>query len=255
MAPLIIAHRGAMTEGPENTKTAFDKAVLYFVDGIEFDVQITSDGFPVIFHDQLLTKINGSLKSICDYTFHEIDGYDWGGWFSEEFKNEKILTLDQVLKTYGLQTRLLIEIKPSPKAEAKNLYYKLAAMVTESVRNLIINDQIPNIYILSFDPELIKSAYINDPKLNYVLNLNDPMINQNRLNIDPEILCGYCIEYTQLNSQFVEDVHRGGKIIMTYSCNSEQTLQLALDFGVDVIMTDDPGNHMWKLFGLRARGS
>ncbi|MCD6585055.1 MAG: hypothetical protein J7K96_04765 [Desulfobacteraceae bacterium] len=254
MNPLIIAHRGAMRDAPENTKPAFDKALSYFVDGIEFDVQITSDGCPVIFHDQSLMKITGSLKSICDHTFHEIDAYDWGRWFSEEFKNEKILTLEQVLKNYGPKTRLLIEIKPSPKAEVKNLYYQLAGLVVEAVRNLIPNDLIPNMYILSFDPELIKSAYINDPDLNYVLNLNAPVINKSSLNIDSEILCGYCIEYKKLSRQFVENIHHVEKIIMTYSCNSKKTLQLALDLGVDVIMTDDPGNRMWTQFDLPAKG-
>jgi len=37
---------------------------------------------------------------------------------------------------------------------------------------------------------------------------------------------------------------------MTYSCNSEQTLRRLLDLGVDVIMTDDAGNNMWKKFDL-----
>lgn len=237
-----------MTEAPENTQAAFDKAISYSVDGIEFDVQISSDGCPVIFHDPSLAKINGSLKSIPDHTFHELSGYDWGKWFSEKFRNEKILTLEQVLNTYGYRTSLLIEIKPSPKKKTDSLYFKLAGLVVESVRNLIPHDLIPNMYILSFDPEIIKSAYINDPDLNYVLDLNAPQINQNRLNIDPEILCGYCIEYSLLNRQFVEDVHHDGKKIMTYSCNSLESVSRVLDLNVDVIMTDDPGSKLWEEF-------
>ncbi len=239
-----------MLDAPENTKAAFDKAVFYSVDGIEFDVQVTSDGCPVIFHDQSLAKINRSLKSIPDHTFHELSGYDWGSWFSKEFKNEKILTLDQVLLNYGSKIHLLIEIKPSPKIKTKNLYYKLAGLVVESVRKLVPKDLIPNMYILSFDPEIIKSAYINDPDLNYVLNLDAPLIDQNRENIDSEILCGYCIEHKKLSRQFVENVHRKNKVVMAYSCNSLKTLRHLLDLDLDVIMTDDPGNSMWKQFDL-----
>jgi glycerophosphoryl diester phosphodiesterase len=239
-----------MTEAPENTKPAFDKAVSYAVDGIEFDVQITSDGCPVIFHDSNLAKFNEKFKSISDFTFEDLSAYDWGKWFSEEFRNEKILTLDQVLTRYGHKTRLMIEIKSSPKAETQSLYYQLAAMVVESIRNNIANDLIPNMYILSFDPEILKSAYLNGPDLNYVLNLDDPIIHQNHVNIDPEILCGYCIEHTRLSRQFVEHVHHYGKMIMTYSCNSEETLRFLLNLDLDVIMTDDPGNRMWKQFDL-----
>jgi glycerophosphoryl diester phosphodiesterase len=246
LAPLIIAHRGAMTEAPENTRPAFDKAVSYAVDGIEFDVQITKDGCPVIFHDTTLAKFNEKLKSISDFTFQDLSAYDWGKWFSEAFKNEKILTLDQVLKSYGHKTRLMIEIKPSPKEETKNLYYKLAAMVVESIRKRIPVDQISKMYVLSFDPEIIKSAYLNDPDLNYVLNINAPQIDHGHVNIDPELLCGYCIEHTQLSRQFVEHVHHYDKMIMTYSCNSEETLRHLLDLDLDVIMTDDPGHPMWQ---------
>jgi hypothetical protein len=105
-------------------------------------------------------------------------------------------------------------------------------------------------YILSFDPEILKSAFLNDPDLNYVLNLNSPQIDQGHVNIDPEILCGYCIEHFQLSRQFVDHIHHYDKMVMTYSCNSEKTLKSLLTLDIDVIMTDDPGNRMWKQFDL-----
>ena len=38
---LIFAHRGANKEAAENTRTAFDKALSYAIDGMETDVQLT----------------------------------------------------------------------------------------------------------------------------------------------------------------------------------------------------------------------
>ena len=250
MKPLIIAHRGAMTEAPENTRPAFDKAIAHRVDGIEFDVQITGDRQPVIFHDASLRKINGSVKSIADFTYTELRQYDWGSWFSRAFQNEPILTLEQVLTTYGPRTRLMIEIKPSPRRDVNSLYCELASIVVEQVRNLISKDRISHMYILSFDPELLKSAFFSDPDLNYVLNLDTSLIDQNCLNIDPAILCGYCLEHTHVNHRFVENVHEEGKLVMTYSCNRPETLEQLLDLSVDVIMTDEPGHGMWKEFDL-----
>jgi glycerophosphoryl diester phosphodiesterase len=250
LKPLIIAHRGAMTEAPENTRPAFDKAIAHRVDGIEFDVQITGDRQPVIFHDASLRKINGSVKSIADFTYTELRQYDWGGWFSRAFQNEPILTLEQVLTTYGPRTRLMIEIKPSPRRDVNSLYCELASIVVEQVRNLISKDRISQMYILSFDPELLKSAFFSDPDLNYVLNLDTSLIDQNCLNIDPSILCGYCLEHTHVNHRFVENVHEEGKLVMTYSCNRPETLEQLLDLSVDVIMTDEPGHGMWKEFDL-----
>lgn len=250
MKPLIIAHRGAMAEAPENTITAFKKALKYRVHGIELDVQITKDHQPVIFHDQSLQQIIGSPKCISDFTLEELYLYDWGSWFGEAFKNEKIPTLDQVLTDYGSKTRLMIEIKPAPKKELKNLYFDLAAMVTQQIRNLVPRDRVPDMYILSFEPELIKSAFVSDPHLNYVLNLSAPRLDQRRLNIDPELLCGYCIEHTLLDRHFVEKSHRENKLVISYSCNSFETLKRLLELDIDVVMTDDPGNNIWSEFSF-----
>lgn len=57
--PVIIAHRGASTEAPENTLAAFQRAIALKADGIELDVQITRDGVPVVFHDDSLRRLTG----------------------------------------------------------------------------------------------------------------------------------------------------------------------------------------------------
>lgn len=248
MGILKIAHRGAMVEAPENTRTAFDKAISYRVDGIEFDVQITADGIPVIYHDESLAKINGRNKSIPDFTFETLSGYDWGGWFSGDFAGVKILTLEEVLVTYGEKTRLFIEIKAAPEKKYQRLYSQLAALVTEYIRDMIPRERINNMFILSFDPEIIKTAYFNDPELNYVLNLETEAISVDSLNIDTGILYGYCLKYDILTRQFVENSHHYGKKVMTYSCNTIEAIQHALDLDVDGIMTDDPGGRAWDQF-------
>lgn len=250
---MIIAHRGAMTEAPENTRPAFDKAVACGVDGIEFDVQVSRDGFPVIYHDSSLVRIAGRRKFLSDFTFQELNGLDWGGWFSEAFRNEKILTLDEMLTTYGPKTRLMIEIKPPPKKRYNPLYQNLAETVVASVKKLIPRDRMSDMFVLSFDPVLIQTAYQCQPGLNYVLNVDSASMDPDALKIDLKILSGVCINRRKLTRRFVEAAHQRDKLIMTYSCNSEKTLNHALALGVDGIMTDDPGSPMWRKRGLPSR--
>ena len=52
--PLIIAHRGDVTNAPENTVPAFRKALELGADGIELDVRLTRDEELVVFHDRCL---------------------------------------------------------------------------------------------------------------------------------------------------------------------------------------------------------
>ena len=56
MKPWIIAHRGASFETPENTRSAFDKALTYPIEGLDLDVQMTSDGRSVLYHNRILAQ-------------------------------------------------------------------------------------------------------------------------------------------------------------------------------------------------------
>ena len=59
--PLIFAHRGACKVAPENTLPAFQAALDLGADGIELDVQFSSDGKLVVLHNPTLeTTTNGS---------------------------------------------------------------------------------------------------------------------------------------------------------------------------------------------------
>ena len=62
----IIAHRGASSEEKENTLPAFERAIELGADFVEFDVQASSDGGLVVFHDlrlDRLTEARGPLRA------------------------------------------------------------------------------------------------------------------------------------------------------------------------------------------------
>jgi len=52
----IIAHRGYSARAPENTLAAIEAAVTAGADAVEFDLHVTADGTPVLFHDETLGK-------------------------------------------------------------------------------------------------------------------------------------------------------------------------------------------------------
>jgi glycerophosphoryl diester phosphodiesterase len=54
--PLIIGHRGASADAPENSLAAFRLARVQGAEGIEFDVQLSADGWPVVMHDDDVTR-------------------------------------------------------------------------------------------------------------------------------------------------------------------------------------------------------
>ena len=106
---MIIAHRGASGSAPENTLSAFVKAVEAGADMIELDVHQTKDGVVVCIHDEDLSRTTSGNGKVNKFTFNELQSFDAGIKFNEKFKGEKIPSLEEVLEQIKLP--LLIEIK------------------------------------------------------------------------------------------------------------------------------------------------
>jgi glycerophosphoryl diester phosphodiesterase len=70
--PEIIAHRGNAAEYPENTLQALASAVELGVRHLEFDVQLTSDNVPVVFHDSTLERVADRPDSVHDLTWAQL---------------------------------------------------------------------------------------------------------------------------------------------------------------------------------------
>jgi glycerophosphoryl diester phosphodiesterase len=77
--PLILGHRGAPREAPENTMRAFRLALEQGADGIELDVQPSADGVPVILHDDTLDRTTDSTGDVSRLTWERISAARAGG--------------------------------------------------------------------------------------------------------------------------------------------------------------------------------
>lgn len=95
--PLVIGHRGAMALAPENTLASFEKALALGADGVECDVHLTRDAQVVVMHDFTLERTTSGKGEIAAQTLADLEDLDAGSWYSSEFKDERIPTLDQFL--------------------------------------------------------------------------------------------------------------------------------------------------------------
>lgn len=96
----IIAHRGYSNLAPENTKAAFIAAIERGADSMEFDVQFSSDGVPVIFHDLNLDRTTNGKGKLTEKNIAELKSLDAGIWFDRQFAGEEILTLAEALELF-----------------------------------------------------------------------------------------------------------------------------------------------------------
>lgn len=108
----IFAHRGSSGTHPENTLAAFRAAAALPIDGVEMDVHLTKDGEVVVIHDEKINRTTDGKGYVKDMTLEELKQVDAGSWFSEEWRGERIPTLDEVFEVFeGTSHRLNIEIK------------------------------------------------------------------------------------------------------------------------------------------------
>ena len=70
--PIAMAHRGFAASHPENTMASFSAAVELGVLHIETDVQATSDGEVVVFHDDRLERLTGHGGKVAEMAWNEL---------------------------------------------------------------------------------------------------------------------------------------------------------------------------------------
>lgn len=118
--PPLIGHRGAAGLAPESTQASFRQAAALGVEMVEFDVRLTADLHPVVFHDDTLERTTDGSGAVAEHTLAELKRLDAGVWFSAQFRGERIATLDEVLVLcLELGLGINLEIKPDRGREAE----------------------------------------------------------------------------------------------------------------------------------------
>src|SRR5690349_11500823 len=138
--PLIVAHRGSSTLAPENTISAFRRAIRDGAEGVEFDVRLAKDGVPVVIHDASLARTGHLESKIADLTSTELAQIDVGSWFnranpkraSDDFATDTVPTLSMVLEELrGFRGVIYIELK-CRDSEVEALCRAVCGVITPS---------------------------------------------------------------------------------------------------------------------------
>lgn len=165
MSLTIIAHRGVSSKAPENTMAAFHQALYSSANYIEIDVQLSKDGVPVVIHDTSLQRTALKDQLVSDLFWSDLQTIDVGSWFSPQFSEETIPSLEQVLHFFSNKIGVFIEIKLPEISSEKNTTYSgvsdVVKKIIEVTRKYPGNRLTPTV-LGSLDPKvsnyLIKSS-------------------------------------------------------------------------------------------------
>lgn len=227
----VIAHRGFSGIAPENTLASFQKAIESGADYLELDVHKTADDFVVVIHDYTVdrTSSNNMKGKIKKMTYEELSAIKVGYTekFGEEYKDEKIPTLKEVLELAKGKIKVCIEIKTLDVEEE----------VIKLVNDLNMHS---DVVIFSFHFEVLTKIrqLDKDIKILYLKNNADLKTVDYATLIHVNAIGGG--NDTKVTRELLDYAHKNHIEIWRWTVNTEEEMQALLDMGVDGIITNFP---------------
>lgn len=233
--PRVIGHRGACGYAPENTIESIRTAAALGIEWIEFDVKLTADHVPMLFHDDMLERTSSGFGPFANAKLEDIRALDAGSWYADGFAGIGIPTLEEALEVIiELGLAINMEIKPCPgrEVETAEVALDILSRVWDEPERLIVSSfsEVSLEVAKDMAPEWARGYLIDEVPQNWremVRHLQAATVNIN----------GNRPETTQ---GFIEEIIDEGYGILAYTVNDPAKARQLLGWGVDGVFTDLP---------------
>lgn len=230
----IIGHRGALAYAPENTLASFNKAYDLGCRFIEFDVMLSADGEPFIFHDNQLKRTTNGKGDIGLVTADYLRQLDAGRKYSKQFQGEKIPTLQETilwLTEKGVHAN--IEIKPYP-----GKVQQTTIAVLTHINRFWPSDKAPPL-LSSFDLEALALCQSLAPEMPLGLLLDTWQDNWLQLAGDLHCRSVHLSKRAVIKDR-VSAIKQQGYEVYVYTVNWKRQAKKLFKWGVDAVFSDYP---------------
>ncbi len=234
--PLKIGHRGAAGEAPENTLASFELAWREGMDGIEFDVQLSSDSVPVVIHDPRLLRTSSGSGWVWEHRASVLRRLDAGSWFNrryrlrarERYAGARIPLLAEVLHwVKGRRCRAFVEIKDYREGAAAKIMDEIARA-----------DAWPWVHVVSFDLPTLRQVRELHGDARLGLDFSGRLMPIRRaLKLQAEALLPH---WAIASRGLIRRAHRAGLQIFPWTVNYPLHMRRKILEGVDGLITNYP---------------
>ncbi|QJC51469.1 glycerophosphodiester phosphodiesterase [Paenibacillus albicereus] len=232
LQPLVIGHRGAAGEAPENTLASFRLAEEQGAHMVELDVHLSADGELIVCHDDTLDRTTDASGAIRDQTAEEIRRADAGSWFGPAFAGERVPLLSEVYELLPLAVEINVEVKD---AAGSQLDAKLLDFLRQgtNLRRTVVS---------SFDHKLLVRLKNAEPELRIGLLYAADLYHH----ASYAALLGTAVwslhpHHGFIGRQDAEDARAAGIAVYPYTANRPEEWERLVAAGISGIITDYPG--------------
>jgi len=210
------------------------KGFQQLADGVEVDIRLTLDNKIVCHHDKSALRTTGIDRKIEDMSLEEIQSLDCGSWFGENWSDERIPELKDVLKSVPKDKEIYIEVKTKEE---------IVPFLLQDIDEQKLS--IDQITVITFFPEVIREIKRRDAniKCNLLIAFDykdiavDEIIDL-AVKIDANGLGAQ--NHKRLNRQFIQSLKNTGKSVHVWTVNSRKEAEEYLKNGIDSITTNKP---------------
>lgn len=231
----VLGHRGMKAQYPENTLISFQKAIELGVDLIEFDVNITADGVPVVIHDNDIARTSDHAGLVRSYTLSQLKSFDFGSWFGTAFAGTQIPTLEEVLTLAAPYDDLLLNV------EIKDMTQEAVDKTLTMLKRFGLEDRS---VIACFDAAILRYTKATYPHIRCQGFPGRYMKNFTENTYDLMFGMGIPMHRQELTEAEIRgDVafaKSRGILAWLYCADTEENVRRCVDFGCDNITGNDP---------------
>jgi len=243
--PLVVGHRGAAGEAPENTLAAFELALRQGADGIELDVHLSADGVPVVIHDPRLDRTTSGAGRVRDHTLAALRRLDAGSWFNQRYPAKarpryaglKIPTLAEALAWARDRNCLVyVEIKRPHSFQGKIVPYpEIEGKVLEEIDRAGVRSMVT---VISFDLPTLRRLRHLDSEIALGIDFTRPLLAIRRA----ESLGATTVapHWAFASKGFIGRAHRAGIRVLVWDLDQALWMRRKISDGVDGIITRYP---------------
>jgi glycerophosphoryl diester phosphodiesterase len=235
--PIPFAHRGGARDGPENTMTAFQRAVDLGYRYLETDVHATADGVLVAFHDRTLDRVTDHHGAIARLPYSHVARARIAG-------TEPIPLLEDILGSWP-DVRVNIDIKDAPATaplaaalHRTRAWHRVCVTSFSTRRLAALRARLP----LFTDTDVCTSLGPRGVMALRARSYGGPAAKLVRL-AATGVACAQ-VPYALgpvpfVTEPFLAQAHELGLKVHAWTVNDPAEMERLLDLGIDGIMTDD----------------
>lgn len=222
--PVTISHRGVDDgNGVQNSIPALKKTAKEKPTYIEMDIQETKDHQYVVYHDNTLKGLAGINKRPSQMTLSQLKKVK----IHENGKSAYIASFDDYLKeSTKLHQKLLIEYK-DVNGNSSNFVKNFAHKYHRQLKH---NGDM--VHSLDYDYIQESKTYMPHVAASYILSFNLSGVPKTYAD-------AFTMEYTTLNSTFIDESHAINKKVFAWTVNDTNSMDQMIFLDVDGIITDN----------------